>query len=107
MPRLRTRNRPDKGRRVARALPAGLPENTLIKNPAGTYSFVGRVDTRLAFVTKNGGVPTAKQLDGARHAGPGIVGLRTRTFPTSDAALKAARALGLSVSDGKGGVITP
>ncbi len=31
-----------------------LPPNCLIMNPAGSYSFVGRVDARLGYVRKDG-----------------------------------------------------
>ena len=66
-----------------------LPQNVIIKNPAGTYSFVGRVSARLAYVTKDGYQPTTKQFQDAASFGPRLVGLRSRTWPTEEAARKA------------------
>lgn len=63
-----------------------LPPNVLHQNPGGSWSFVGRVDARLAYVCKDGSEPTIKQLEGARICGPGLVGLKTRTWPTKEAA---------------------
>ena len=73
--------------------PMRLPPNALIKNPAGTWSFVGAVSPELAYVTRDGGTPTAQQLEDARSFGPGIVGLRSRVWQTREEAELALEAI--------------
>lgn len=80
------------------AFPHPLPSNIVIRNPAGTYSFVGRVDVRLAYVSPAGDTPTAEQLRTAARHGPRMAGLRSRTYPTAQAALDAAAALGVEAT---------
>ncbi len=80
---------------------ASLPANVLTKNPAGSYSFVGSVDVQLRYVIADGpakgGVPTDDQIRIARQCGPKIAGLSTRVWPTPEAAIADATALGLRV----------
>lgn len=66
-----------------------LPANQIIRFPSGRYGFVGRVDARLAYVTADGGVPTDAQMAAARHCGPGIAGLKTRSYATEEEARAA------------------
>jgi hypothetical protein len=75
-----------------------LPPNCLIRNPAGSFSFVGSVDARLGYVCKDGSAPTDEQLRKAAQFGPGLIGLRTRTYPTQEAAIAAAEAIGATVT---------
>ena len=72
----------------------GLPENVLRQYPTGRWGFCGSVAAELAFVTKDGGTPTESQLDAARHCGPGIAGLRPRTWDSKAAALAAVAEIG-------------
>lgn len=63
---------------------------SIIKNPAGTFHLVGSVPASIAFVDAKTGEPaTAKQLKAARHAGPGIAGIKTKTYATHAAAADA------------------
>ena len=72
-----------------------LPANHVMQFPSGRWGFVGHVDTRLAFVQADGSAPTDKQLDTARHCGPGFAKLRKRTWDSRETALEAARDLGV------------
>lgn len=67
-----------------------LPSNDLMRNPSGTWSFVGRVDAHLAYVRADGSPARPEELADAAKFGPHAVGLVSRTFPTRDAALHAA-----------------
>ncbi len=75
-----------------------LPPNCLIKNPAGSYSFVGRVDARLGYVRKDGTPASDEELSKAAKYGPRLAGLVTRTWPTQEAALETAAAIGATVT---------
>ncbi len=75
-----------------------LPPNCLIKNPAGSYSFVGRVDARLGYLRKDGSEPSEQEMQTAARHGPRLAGLVTRTFPTYQAGLDAAAAIGATVT---------
>ena len=70
-----------------------LPPNCLIKNPAGTWSFVGSVDARLGYKRKDGSEPSEQELRNATQFGPRLAGLVTRTYPTQQAAIDAAAAI--------------
>jgi hypothetical protein len=74
------------GRETKMGVPMRLPENALIQTPSGAWSFVGRVDARLAYVTKDGFQPSERQMSDARSFGPGLIGLKTRVVPTRAAA---------------------
>ncbi len=69
-----------------------LPANNLIENN-GYWFFVGKVDAKLAYVTKDGKEPTEQQLKDARQVGPQLAGLRTRGWPSKEAALAALKAI--------------
>jgi hypothetical protein len=76
----------------------------IIKNPAGTYMFVGKVDSRLAYICEDGNTPTDEQIDKIARSGfPGMVKkaehILTRTFKTAEDAGKAAQTLGISYFD--------
>lgn len=71
-----------------------LPAHELIQSN-GHWLFVGSVDACLAYQTKDGQTPTDQQLEDARKFGPGIIGLRARSWPTREAAVSAAFALGI------------
>lgn len=75
-----------------------LPRNVLLKNPNGTWSFVGTVDGVLSYVTKDGGTPSDDDLRAARQCGPRIAGLRSRVWATADEARAEAERLGLPVT---------
>jgi hypothetical protein len=77
-----------------------MPANCLHKNPAGTWSFVGAVDTRLSGINDDGTAPTAEQIYKAKQFGHRFGGFKVRTWATREAALETARELGLSVTEG-------
>ena len=70
----------------------------LIKNPAGTFSFVGDVPVELAWTTEDGGQPSEEQVKIAVQFGPRFAKVKPRTWPTAEAALKEAEALGYTVA---------
>lgn len=75
-----------------------LPEHALVERN-GRWSFAGSVDFRLAFVSKvDGGEPTAKQIDAAKHCGPGFAKLARRSFATKAEAIEAAAGYGYEVA---------
>lgn len=74
----------------------------LIKNPAGTYHFVGSVPTEIAFDTNRPDL-----IEMACHCGPGFAKkaaertgdyFKTKSWPTADAALAQAKQYGHTVS---------
>lgn len=69
---------------------SSLPNNNVIQYPSGRWGFVGSVCTDLCYMQQDGSPPTNKQLDTARHCGPGFANLRARTFATEADALQAA-----------------
>lgn len=76
---------------------SALPEHCLIQFPAGSWGFVGSVDTRLAFVSKDGSEATAEQIKNAQQFGPRLAGVKTRSWETKQDAIDAAAALGYDV----------
>lgn len=73
---------------------ANLPRNSLMQFPSGKWGFVGKVDAHLMYVTKEGTTPTEAQFRAAAQMGPGIVGLKTRTWHTEEEAITdASRAI--------------
>ena len=70
----------------------------IIKNPAGTYSFVGDVPAELAWTTQDGEKPSEEQVKIAVQFGPRFARVKTRTWPTAEAALREAEALGYTVA---------
>ena len=79
-----------------------LPPNVIDQFPSGKWGFSGSVDARLAYVTKDGGTPTEKQFKDAIQVGPGIIGLRTRVWPTMEDALREAARIGATVDIPRG-----
>ncbi len=77
----------------------GLPVNAIIQFPSGRWGFTGKVSGELAFVNKDGGPPTEKQLQDAREFGPGLIGIKGRAWDTKKEALAAAKRLGVDVTD--------
>ena len=71
-----------------RANPNGT--NVLIQYENGRWGFVGNVSAELAYVTKTGKTPTDTQFKNAKHAGPRLAGLKSRSWATKTAA-EAAR----------------
>jgi len=72
---------------------------SLIKNPKGTFCFVGRVPEELAFVYTGKPENRERAFDAARHCGPGFArhyGLNVRTFPTREDVVRAATDLGFT-----------
>ena len=69
----------------------GKFELSLIKNPVGTYSFVGTVPVELAYVN-----PTPEKLDARKYGAR--FGPKTRTYQTIEAAKKAAGDLGIDAN---------
>ena len=73
-----------------------LPQNVVIECPNGRYSFAGSVSAELRFITRDGGTPTAEQIENARSFGPNVAGLRSRTWDTREGAIAAAESLGVA-----------
>lgn len=73
---------------------------TLIKNPTGSFSFVGwAVDGRLLFATQDGNIPTRAELETASRVGPRLAGLKTRAWNSPEAAMRFAQDLGIDRDD--------
>ena len=70
----------------------------LIQFPSGRWGFAGQVPAVLAYIRKDGLPLTEKDVDNAAIAGPGIAGLKTRSWATEDEAKRAARAIGQKVT---------
>lgn len=79
----------------------------LIKFPASTWGFVGSVPSNLTYVTKEGKRPTAEQFETARSFGPRLAGVKTRSWKTKAAALRAAKAEGYDPEKVKGHGLIP
>jgi hypothetical protein len=75
-----------------------LPTNHIIQYPSGRWGFVGAMHAELAYITKDGGTPTERQLHAAKLAGPAVAGLKTRSWATKEDAIEAAKALGQEVT---------
>ena len=76
----------------------------VLKNPAGTYSFVGNVPICLSFERKNGEMLSAKEADEILNASmPAMIKKRydlvTRTWTTKQAAIKEANRFGYKIAD--------
>lgn len=70
-----------------------LPANVVNQFPSGRWGFVGRVNAELAYVTNDGQAPSQKQIENAQRFGPGIAGLRPRTWASKSDALDALEAV--------------
>lgn len=67
-----------------------FPKNLLMKNPAGSYSYVGRVSVKLAWVNKNGSLLSDSEAERiSRASNPAMFG-RVRVFKTVQEAKQAA-----------------
>lgn len=69
-----------------------------IKNPAGTYSLVGKVPLILSLIHEDGSPPTEEQCNEIAqsvdpHMQARIFGLKTRVFESEDAARAACEAI--------------
>ena len=67
-----------------------LPSNDLMESN-GHWFYVGSVDSRLAYVTKDGEEPTDEQIKLAQSIGPELAGLKTKTWDSKEAALEALK----------------
>lgn len=70
------------------------------KNPAGTWSFVGTVPICLLYFRRDGQPLTEDDIQGIRQCGAGLFRktIGSRTWPTREAAIAEAQALGYKVS---------
>lgn len=74
----------------------------LIKNPAGTYSFVGDVPVQLAYKKKDGSKLTNDEITKIqKSSNPGmqrkVLGIELQIYKTPEEALKAAKKIGVKV----------
>jgi hypothetical protein len=76
-----------------------FPKNLLMKNPAGTWSFVARVNVRLGWKNKDGSELTdddcAKLV---QCSSPGML-FKVKVYASPEAAKAEADRLGLEVSE--------
>lgn len=72
---------------------------TLIKNPAGTYSFVGSVPVKLGMCNKDGSMLTDSQAEQVARANCPALIAKSRAFKTPKDAFRAAVKLGIKVSE--------
>jgi hypothetical protein len=75
-----------------------LPSNVLIKNPAGSWSFVGSVDIRLSFTMKDGAPVDEKTAKNIASSGPGFCNVKRVTWATEKEARDYAASLGLKTA---------
>lgn len=85
----------------ALATVSNLPQNVVMLNPAGTWSFVGAVDIRLSYFRRDGQPLTEQEVSGIRSHGAGLYRktIGSCTWPTREAAIAAADAIGATVSN--------
>lgn len=69
---------------------------TLIKNPNHTYSFVGSVPLRLAYLDMAGNFVTAEKVESEMLLPAKYRSIKPRTFPSLEGALAAAKLIGVS-----------
>ncbi|MGL4335363.1 MAG: hypothetical protein ACRCST_00610 [Turicibacter sp.] len=69
-------------------------ELTLLKNPSGTYSFVGSVPLDLAYCDKNGNKVISELVDKQLMLPSAFRIIRTRSWANASNALDEAKALG-------------
>lgn len=68
----------------------------VIQAPSGRFVYAGTVPAAIGWVDKKTGrPPTPKQIDAAKHCGPGIAGLTARAFDSYEEALQTARDFGV------------
>jgi hypothetical protein len=83
---------------LANIIRGELPENALIQFPSGRWGFVGKVDARLSYVRLDGAPLTAEDTKTVREFGPSLAKVKTLAWPTAEAAIAAAEAIGAKVS---------
>lgn len=72
---------------------------SLIKNPAGTYHFVGSVPVKLGWMNKDGSELSDKEAkELVKSSSPGMLG-KSRVFKTSKEALAFAKKMGIKAKD--------
>ena len=75
---------------------------SVIKNPAGTYSFAGSVPYNIAFINPDGSAPTDDQIDTMEHSmsesiGRKLTGLKLNLFDSYASAVHFAYMNGYNV----------
>lgn len=75
-----------------------LPPNCLIEHPNGRWSFVGRVDAKLAYRRVDGAPMTNADAEATRQFGPRLAGVTGRSWNTREEALADAEAFGAKVT---------
>lgn len=70
----------------------------LIKNPAGSFSFVGSVPCRLAYVTKAGDYVTDEEVEKNMRLPSSYRKIKSRVFSSIDEAMREAQRLGYNVN---------
>jgi hypothetical protein len=105
MKRNSRRNVGTQGLAAAMQVIGNLPAHVIIQNPAGTYSFVGRVDLRLTYRMADGSPLTVEMARKIRDFGPGLflrylnktqpdsACVESIVYPTEQAAREALAAL--------------
>lgn len=73
----------------------------LIKNPAGTFSFVGSVPLRLAYLSKAGDFVTGEEVERQMRLPASHRTIKSRTFLSRESAVAAAKLIGCSFSETK------
>ena len=66
-----------------------LRENIVEQYPTGRWGFVGSVRADLAYIQRDGSPATEEQLKKCLQFGPRLARLKTRTWPTEEAALES------------------
>jgi ABC-type lipoprotein export system ATPase subunit len=71
----------------------------LIQNPSGTFGFVGRVPCQLGFVTKNGNMVSAEEVESQLMLPASYRTIKSRSFVSEDEAWKEAARLGFCMTE--------
>lgn len=69
----------------------------IIKNPSGSYSFVGRVPVELGFTTKAGNTVSPEEVESQLRLPASYRTIKSRSFSCIQDALREATRLGYSV----------
>lgn len=75
---------------------------SLINNPNNTFSFVGSVPVRLAYLSKAGDFVTAEQVESQLRLPASYRTIKSRSFISIESALAAAKLLNIIDIDIKG-----
>lgn len=73
---------------------ANIDSVHIVKSPTGRYYLAGCFPAALGLEQPDGSDVTPEQAACAAQCGPRIAGVRTRTWPTREAAVEALRAWG-------------